>query len=87
MTVAAATTETITVTSISYTYLNPMVISSLSVYFTTPRALLDNEEIYINLGTDIEDLNSNMDRLYITLSSVVGLIVTALPMGITIELG
>jgi hypothetical protein len=53
----------ITINEINYEFLNPLVFSSLTVKFTTPRDLYPNEDVAIDMGKDLNDVNSNTDRL------------------------
>jgi len=50
-----------------YRYVNPYVYSDLTVVFTTPRALYDNEYMAINMGKNLNDVNTNTDRLSVRL--------------------
>jgi hypothetical protein len=47
--------------------INPMVFSALYVKFTTPRAIASNEELILDMGKDLNDVNTNIGRLSITL--------------------
>ncbi|KAL4512787.1 hypothetical protein ABPG72_017472 [Tetrahymena utriculariae] len=60
----------IQVSQLIYKYLNPYVFSKLTAQFATPRQLLPNENVVVNLGSDLWDVNSNTDRLTITLFKI-----------------
>lgn len=57
-------------TEISYDEINSYVFSSLKIYFTTPRNLYPNENIALDMGTDLNDVNTNTDRLSVRLFRV-----------------
>lgn len=46
-----------------------MVFSTLYVKFTTPRAIASNEELILDMGKDLNDVNTNIGRLSITLKN------------------
>ncbi|KAL4481634.1 hypothetical protein ABPG74_007723 [Tetrahymena malaccensis] len=60
----------IQVSQLIYKYLNPYVFSQLTAQFATPRQLLPNENVVVNLGSDLWDVNSNTDRLTVTLFKI-----------------
>ncbi|EAR93974.2 transmembrane protein, putative (macronuclear) [Tetrahymena thermophila SB210] len=60
----------IQVSQLIYKYLNPYVFSKLTAQFATPRQLLPNENVVVNLGSDLWDVNSNTDRLTVTLFKI-----------------
>lgn len=43
------------------------MFSSLYVKFTIPRDLYPNEEVAFDMGTDLNDVNTNTDRLSVLL--------------------
>lgn len=47
--------------------------------FTTPRDLYINEDLAFNMGSDLNDVNTNTDRLSIILNSEDG---TSLPIAV-----
>lgn len=80
----------ITITELVYSYINPLVFSTLSMQFTTPRELLPNEDILLGLGSDLSDVNANTDRLLVNLYKIDNTIpaspvLTLLPAAITFD--
>jgi hypothetical protein len=43
------------------------VFSSLLIEFTIPRNLYENEEVQLNMGDDLNDVNTNAEKLTVNL--------------------
>jgi hypothetical protein len=50
-----------------YDSLFPYVYSTLRVKFWVPRSLYSNEELVIDLGKDLNDVNTNSNRFNVAL--------------------
>jgi hypothetical protein len=57
------------ITQIYYANINPSVFSTLYVKFTTPRLLYTNEEVILDMGNDLNDVNTNSEKLAVILKN------------------
>jgi hypothetical protein len=57
------------ITQIYYQNINPSVFSTLFVKFTTPRNLYANEEVILDMGNDLNDVNTNSEKLAVILKN------------------
>ncbi|KAL4450888.1 hypothetical protein ABPG74_011730 [Tetrahymena malaccensis] len=62
--------ETIIVSQLQYANLNPYVYTSLLIKFQIPRQLYPNEDVYINLGKDLNDVNIYSNRFHAILTQL-----------------
>lgn len=46
------------------------MFSKLTIQFSIPRGLLPNENVVVSLGTDLSDVNTNTDRLNVSLFKI-----------------
>lgn len=72
---AAATA--IAINSLALSVLNPLAVTRLTLNFTTPRLLLDDERLQVELANDFNDVNTDPLQVDIQLATLSG---TAIPL-------
>jgi len=60
--------DLIVISELSYKNSSPYVFTSLSVKFYVPRSLFINENLMIDMGSDLNDVNTHSNRLAVKLT-------------------